>query len=246
VLANYKDNIITSLNCNFIPEPFCFKDDCIMPLRDGRFGLVDCFQWPQLHTERYIWSACIPQQVAYRDDPIWSILWWNMSRSPDEFVLERGSAFEVRRVHKSKFQQLEKVHRCLDECAQKWLKENPEYKGPLKLQEWVQCCSWALICLERLAFTFRDTVLVVTLFQCLALNVFSMLEWETTPITAPSSDFHLVINHWMGTFTTDFEVCQCLFDARVQVWLIRKESSIPSDMNVHKRIKVTPPPPQIS
>ena len=114
VLANYEVNIITSPNCDFIPEPFCFKDDCIMPLCDGRFGLIDCFQWPQLHAERYIWSACIPWQAAYRDDPIWSILWWNMSQSPNEFILERGSAFEVRRVHKSKFQQLEKVHRCLD------------------------------------------------------------------------------------------------------------------------------------
>ena len=68
-----------------------------------------------------------------------------------------------------------------------------------------------------------------------------MLEWETTPITTPSSDFHLTINHWMGTFTTDFEVCQCLFDAHVAVWLVQKESSILSDMNVHKRIEVTPP-----
>ena len=148
VLANYEDNIITSPNCNFIPEPFCFKDDHIVPLHDGRFGLIDCFQWPQLHAEQYIWSMCIPRQAAYRDDPIWSILWWNMSQSPDKFVLEQGSAFKVGQVHKLKFQQLEKVHRCLDEHAQKWLKENPEYKGPLKLQEWVQCCSRALICLE--------------------------------------------------------------------------------------------------
>ena len=68
-----------------------------------------------------------------------------------------------------------------------------------------------------------------------------MLEWETTPITPPSSNFHLAINCWMGTFTTDFEVCQRLFNAHIPVWLIWKESSILSDMNVHKRIEVTPP-----
>ncbi|KIM50362.1 hypothetical protein SCLCIDRAFT_40751, partial [Scleroderma citrinum Foug A] len=59
VLANYKDNIITSPNCDSILEPFIFKDNRIVPLHDGRFSFVDCFQWPQLHAEWYIWSTCI-------------------------------------------------------------------------------------------------------------------------------------------------------------------------------------------
>ena len=191
VLANYKDNIITSPNCNFIPEPFCFKDNHIMPLCDGRFSLVDCFQWSQLHAEQYIWSACIPRQVVYRDDPIWSILWWNMSWLPNKFVLEQGSAFEVGRVHKSKFQQLEKVHRCLDECAQKWLTENLEYKGPLNLQEWVQCCSWALICLE-----VRNYVL------CL---------WNTGVFQIIGPEFGALRHLYKAWGLVNFSVCQSCY-----------------------------------
>ncbi|KIM51867.1 hypothetical protein SCLCIDRAFT_142356, partial [Scleroderma citrinum Foug A] len=125
VLAIHNDQIITSPNCDFVPEPFIFDDHCIEPLHDGRFGHIDCFQWSQLHAEPYIWSTCVPWQVAYQGDPMWSLLWWNISRSPTEFVLELGSAFKVGWIHSSKFQQLEGVYEHLDKCTQKWMKQNP-------------------------------------------------------------------------------------------------------------------------
>ncbi|KIM53376.1 hypothetical protein SCLCIDRAFT_139130, partial [Scleroderma citrinum Foug A] len=214
VLAIHNNQIITSPNCDFIPEPFIFDDAPLEPLRDRRFGIVDCFQWLQLHAEQYIWSACIPWQAVYRDDPVWSLLWWNLSQLPSKFVLERGSTFEVGRVHPMKFQQLEAVYQHIDERAQKW----------------------------HLTFTFCDTVLVVTLFQCLCLDIFGMLDWLTTPIPLPSGDLHLAFDRWMGTFTTDPEVCQRLFNACVPVWLVRSESTVPFDMNVRQRVEFTTPP----
>ena len=148
MLALQKDKIITSPNCNFVPEAFVFDKLPLELMRDRRFGFVDCFQWPQLHSENYIWSVCIPWQAVYRDDPIWSLLWWNLSRSPSEFVLEQGSAFEVGQIHPSRFLELEGVYQCLDEHAQKWVKENPHYLGPIRVGDWMRCCKWALMRLK--------------------------------------------------------------------------------------------------
>ena len=127
VLAIHNDQIITLPNCDFVPKPFIFDDHCIESLCDGRFGHVDCFQWLQLHAEPYIWSTCVPRQVAYWGDPMCSLLWWNISWSPTEFILELGSTFKVGWIHSLKFQQLEGVYECLDERAQKWMKQNPHY-----------------------------------------------------------------------------------------------------------------------
>ena len=75
---------------------------------------------------------------------MWSLLWWNISRSPTEFVLELGSAFKVGWIHSSKFQQLEGVYEHLDERTQKWMKQNPHYNGPIRLGDWLRCCMQAL------------------------------------------------------------------------------------------------------
>ena len=45
----------------------------------------------------------------------------------------------------------------------------------------------------------------------------------------------------MGAFTTDSEVCQCLFDAHIPVWLIWSESTLPPDINVRKNVDLTCP-----
>ena len=137
MLTVQSNKIITSPNCDFIPEAFIFEDAPIKPMHDGRLGFINCFQWLQLFIEPYSWSACIPRQVAYRGNPVWSFLWWNISQSPSEFILEQGSTFEVGQVHLSKFQQLEAVYQCLDERAQKWVKDTPDYKGHIRVDDWM-------------------------------------------------------------------------------------------------------------
>ncbi|KAI6009910.1 hypothetical protein BKA83DRAFT_4504189 [Pisolithus microcarpus] len=64
VLAKYNDHWITSPNTNYVPEPFIFEGARVEPPRDGQMGHIDCFQWPQLHAELYIWSTCIPEKAV--------------------------------------------------------------------------------------------------------------------------------------------------------------------------------------
>jgi len=94
---------------------------------------------------------------------------------------------------------------------------------------------------QRLPFTFRDTVLLVTLFQRVCLDTFAMLEYLETSLVPPSADFVPAFGRWMGVFTMDFDDCQTLFESRILVWLIRKQSTIPNDINVHKIVEITRP-----
>ncbi|KAL4076557.1 hypothetical protein V8B97DRAFT_2021919 [Scleroderma yunnanense] len=54
-----------------------------------------------------------------------------------------------------------------------------------------------------------------------------MLNYLETPVPLASSNFHHAFDHWMGMFTTDHEVCQCLFKS--------------STVNVYKKVEITCP-----
>ncbi|KAI6010253.1 hypothetical protein PISMIDRAFT_117336 [Pisolithus microcarpus 441] len=57
-----KGNIIMmSPNIDYVPEPFIFEEEDMCYHADGHFGVVDCFQWPQMHEQQYEYSVCIPQ-----------------------------------------------------------------------------------------------------------------------------------------------------------------------------------------
>ena len=68
-----------------------------------------------------------------------------------------------------------------------------------------------------------------------------MLDYLTIPITPASGDFHMALDHWIGTFMTDPEVCQRLFDACILVWLVWSEPTLPPDINVRKNVNLTRP-----
>ncbi|KAI6104218.1 hypothetical protein F5141DRAFT_1065039 [Pisolithus sp. B1] len=225
VLAKYNDHWITSPKVDYIPQPFIFKGARVEPLCDGHMGHIDCFQWPQLHAEHYIWSTCIPWKFVYHDDPTWKWMWWNVSQSVEDFVLERGSAFKVGRIHMDKWKLLEAVYNLLDGCVQEWILKYPQYDGPLK----------------QLPFTFRDTVILVTFCQCLCLDIFGMLEYLETVLPPATGTIIEGFNCWMGAFTTDPKVCQQHFKTHIPVWLIWKPDCVPEDMKVLKEVDITCP-----
>ncbi|KAI6004875.1 hypothetical protein EDD15DRAFT_2155275 [Pisolithus albus] len=240
VLAKYQDCWITSPNSLYVPEPFIFEARLMEPLRDGRFGHIDCFQWPQLYSERYMWSGCIPRKVAYQDHSTWRWLWWDVTNTPEDFVVERGSMFRVGRVHPDRWKQLEIVCNQLDERIQRWVQKNPHYYGPVNVTGWMRSCRRALMRLKQLPFTFRDTVLIITLFQHLGLDVFGMLEY-LEPTMLPPSPLMDAVDRWMGAITTDPEICQRLFDSRIPVWLVWKLNTVPEDLKVLKSVDITFP-----
>ncbi|KAI6140792.1 hypothetical protein BKA82DRAFT_4362707 [Pisolithus tinctorius] len=199
VLAKYNDHWITSPNADFVPEPFLFEGKTITLCRDGRFGHID----------------------FYRDDPTWSWMWWNIRNVLEDFALERGSAFRVGRVHPDKWKHLEILYKRLEERAKNWPPKNPDDEGPLRVHIWIRQCRRSLMRLKQLPFTFRDTVVLVALFQCLCLDIYAM--------------------RWMGAFTTDPDVCERLFEAHIPVWLVWKPELVPKDMKIHREVDITRP-----
>ncbi|KAI6023452.1 hypothetical protein EDC04DRAFT_2606615 [Pisolithus marmoratus] len=109
VLTKYNDHWITSLNVDYVPQPFIFEGARVELLCDRHMGHINCFQWPQVHAEHYIWSACIPQKLANLDNSTWKWMWWDVTQLVEDFVLERGSAFKVGRIHADKWKLLETV-----------------------------------------------------------------------------------------------------------------------------------------
>ncbi|KAI6148109.1 hypothetical protein BKA82DRAFT_163198, partial [Pisolithus tinctorius] len=212
VLAKCDDNWITSLNADYIPQPFIFDGETIMPLHDGWFSHIDCFQWPQLFAERYTWSLCVPQKVANGDDPMWKWLWWNVTQSAEDFVLERESAFKVGRIHADKWKSMETIYNQLDECLQGWLKKHPHYE-----------------------------VILVTFCQCLLLDIFGMLEYLDTDLDPATGTFVDSFDCWIRAFMTDPDICQCLFEICVPVWMVWKPNCVPPDMQVLKTIEIMRP-----
>ncbi|KAI6138649.1 hypothetical protein BKA82DRAFT_164593, partial [Pisolithus tinctorius] len=197
ILAKCDDHWIMSLNADYVPQPFIFDGETIMPLHDGQFGHIDCFQWPQLFAECYTWSPCVPQKVAYGDNPMWKWLWWNVTQSAEDFVLERGSAFKVGRIHANK----------------------PD--------SWLGSCWQCLLHLKQLPFTFQDTVILVTFCQCLLLDIFGMLEYLDTDLDPATGTFIDSFDCWIRAFTTDPNICQCLFKICVPVWMVWKPDHVP-------------------
>ncbi|KAI6142216.1 hypothetical protein BKA82DRAFT_4361213 [Pisolithus tinctorius] len=105
VLAKYNDHWITSPNADFVPEPFLFEGKTIMLCRDGRFGTSTV--------------------SIYRDDPTWSWMWWNIRNVPEDFALERGSAFRKN--------------------GRRTGTKDPDDEGPLRVHIWIRQCRRSLM-----------------------------------------------------------------------------------------------------
>ncbi|KIO06254.1 hypothetical protein M404DRAFT_139361 [Pisolithus tinctorius Marx 270] len=45
----------------------------------------------------------------------------------------------------------------------------------------------------------------------------------------------------MGAFTTDPDVCERLFEARIPIWLVWKPELVPKDMKIHCEVDITHP-----
>ncbi|KIO10371.1 hypothetical protein M404DRAFT_21322 [Pisolithus tinctorius Marx 270] len=216
ILTKYNDHWITSPNANFVPKPFLFEGKTIMLCHNSWFGHIDCFQWPQLYAEHYM-------------------------NVPEDFALERGSAFRVGRVHPDKWKHLEIVYKRLEEQVKNWPPKNPDDEGPLWVHIWIRQCQRSLMHLKQLPFTFCDTVVLVMLFQHLCLDIYAMVDSLEIKITPPSGPFFNAKQHWMGAFTTDPDVCEQLFEARIPIWLVWKPELVPKDMKIHHKVDITCP-----
>ncbi|KAH0825854.1 hypothetical protein J3R83DRAFT_7775 [Lanmaoa asiatica] len=240
VLAVYQDMVITSPNSNFIPRPFIHSEN-ILPMQDGRYGVWDCFQWPQLHCHVYSWAGCVLREEAHVEREDRCRLWWKVGKQ--SFKIIPGSDFSVGHLRQPEFARLDAIYLDAEKAVQKWAREHRSYTGPIRFHVWLKACHRVLMRIKDLPLTFFDMKLHVAHFQRLALDIFAMLDYldielhgwkDGQPRTRASTRF-------MGVFTSDPDVCQIMFDARVPVWFLRKENLLSYDLKVCQVVEVRQP-----
>ncbi|KAI6100751.1 hypothetical protein EDD17DRAFT_1494768 [Pisolithus thermaeus] len=209
--------VITSPNVDFVPEPHIFdKELCCQA--DGRFGLADCFQWPQSYHKDYAYAVCIPCEERFPfPNPLY-IAWY--MPTPADFVIPAGSSFQVGTLHESKVKAFEDLFRLMRSATHEIMR------------------------LQHHPLVFRDLVVFVAQLQRTLLDIYAVLQYVEIlyPLlnTLPS---HPVLTNpnWMGCFTNNTQVCKVLYFAGVPVWLVHREEFIPPTMNIVQPVRLTYP-----
>src|SRR5437588_4051242 len=89
-IAYQEPLVITTPNMDWIPE--LHNDDSELRARaDGRFGLEDCFQWPQKYCKQFEYAVCIPRKETSSIDL--QFAWY--TPTTNDFVTQAGTAFAI-------------------------------------------------------------------------------------------------------------------------------------------------------
>ena len=229
--------VITSPNVNYIPQAYIFEDEDLHVQADGRFGLVDCFQWPQLYARDYSHSVCIPHKDSLASH---AIAWY--TPTPDDFVTPVGSSSTIGLLSEPQVNLFDQLFKLL--CG--W--HHPiKYKKAIS-QDWLHCqmrsAEHDITRLQLNPLTFRDLIVFVGQLQWTLLDIHAMLKFIkilNPLLDSPPSKLPHVNHSWMGCFTTDTKVCEAMYLAGVPVWLLHHKEYIPPTMNIINPVHLTFP-----
>ncbi|KAF9237928.1 hypothetical protein BU15DRAFT_62775 [Melanogaster broomeanus] len=160
--------VIMSPNMTFIPKPFLNSSE-LRAFKDGCYGVQDVFQWPQLYSDKYPYSTCIPHREWLNFEPF-HLLWW--MPKPSDFVKEAGTVWEVGRLpegHRAAFTELhDSIH---DRLSQHEHYLNNDLHNLMKPAATLCTLKHALERLHYHPLTFRELTLQVAEFQRTALDI---------------------------------------------------------------------------
>ncbi|EIW74316.1 hypothetical protein CONPUDRAFT_160023 [Coniophora puteana RWD-64-598 SS2] len=238
VIAVYKDYIITSPNADFVPEPFIFENEEVKARADGRFGIVDAFQWPQLYSEKFEWAMCIP-----RKDPFYAHerRWFAWENLRDEDFLRSARYPTMYSLGPNKQLGVSGLVSQAKEAVTAWMTERNKKEHsitiPLRILEGVvtQLQSPQL---------HRDIVKLYAEAQRRHLDITAFLDYvRYAEPKLRVLDFYPapVTEKWMGAFTSDPNVCERLHIAGIPVWFIRIRAQIPSTIKIKNRVQIDRP-----
>ncbi|KAI5989930.1 hypothetical protein EDD15DRAFT_2370228 [Pisolithus albus] len=231
--------IITSPNMDFVPEPHIFEDEELRARADGRFGLVDCFQWPQSYNKEYDYAVCIPRKDRFPFPNPLHIAWYTPTSA--DFVIPAGSSFAVGQLHESKVKDFEHLFQTL-QGRHHHLQNRPICRGLMRVL--MRLARHEVTRLRHHPLVFRDLVVFVSQLQRTLLDIHAALEYIEIlyPLltNVPSTPVRANPN-WMGCFTNNTQICEVLYFTGVPVWLVRREEFISPTMNIVRPVRLTFP-----
>jgi hypothetical protein len=238
--------VVTSPNASFVPIHSFHTPQTLRLRADGRFGLEDCFQYPQAFSTKHPWATCITRKPAQNDllCSAYAGLWATPTRA--SFVLEKGCAFaNMGRLEKPAVDVLQRLQRSLSERLQKyrelgrWIPKNVlvmDFSMKSILTRLFDC-----------PMTFRDIVAQFADFQRVCLDLKAVIDFIgtyelrlQTSETPPCADMTI-----MGAFTSNLEVANKMFKCGIPVWLVRTREQLQPNIKIKRIVSYTLPPQDI-
>ncbi|KAG1812257.1 uncharacterized protein BJ212DRAFT_1483434 [Suillus subaureus] len=207
--------VITTLNMDFIPVFHHFEEENIQACADGRFGPIDCFQWPQAYNHIFCNSTCIPRKEAFPSPHPLHWAWFTPTQ--EDFKPIPGNLFPVGTLTMDKVEGLDSLCKLAERWVQDW-RANQQGKNDAVVSR-VLSLRHGISQLKMHPLTFRNLLMFVTDAQWLFLEIYSFMDWillAQPHITA--GDRTAVINsEWMGAFTHNSDMCNKLCIAGIPV-----------------------------
>ena len=230
--------VVTSPNAPFVPYIDLHEPHELRARADGRFGLEDCFQRPQIWSSRHPWAPCILRKPSANklDDHDLAVLWWTPTLK--FYELEPGCAFgDLGRLVRRAWEPLENLQMFLSERFRKY-QEQHSIDPAANTYEFLMRST--LLRLRDQPLSFQDTVGQVAEFQRLCLDVNAMLDLVTIYHPRLSNDPNqptpAVNFDIMGAFTNDPEVTSKLHQCGIPVWFIRPEKHVPPATKILSKV----------
>lgn len=209
---------------------------------DGRYGIEDPIQWPQLFSSEYCHYALIlrrPTDPKDHRQPIW----WNLTKQ--DFIPIHGSAVSfLGTLAPGPRRQLERL---VSSMSLKIASYVSQRGGPPTYINFCDLSMRAAMSCLTFPSTYRDICVQVVNVQRYWLEAEAYLEYMNSyrnrfldtstfncPPPQPSDIF-------MGTYTADPVAAFKLFKAGIPVWLVRSPEAITSDIAIKEIVRLSYP-----
>ncbi len=237
-LSNDQSVFITSLTTQYIPQ---FEHGLVtVHIRDdGRFGLADPLNAPQIFSLAYPYLCAILRPVPDHDP----LIMWKCPTA-DDFVLNKGSVVggfgQLSKAFLDAFDLpvSEMVHRV--KRASDGADAHHRAQRRVHLEWYVVAMRQALDRLRYMPASFRDQVIQVVQLQRYWLLAHAYLEYysRVRGVPAETSAMADVRNHWMGAWTTDPAIVQHLMVFGIPIWFLRTLEAVHTDIRLRALVIV--------
>ncbi|KAJ3473404.1 hypothetical protein NLI96_g13019 [Meripilus lineatus] len=231
------NTVITSPNMNYIPIP-ALGQLCVQIRADGRFGVEDPIQWPQMLSHKYCHYSCILRRPIEPHIPR-QVMWRKVT--PQDFVVSHGSLVSGIGILAESFRlDLALFVDMMSRDVSKYQERTSRTMSHLNFCEMSMRTSLACLLFPS---TYRDLTIQVVNVQRYYLECEAWLYWYGTVderiLTA--SQGRRVDEVRMGAFTADPASTAKLFSAGIPVWLFRIPSAITTDTAIAEIVAFSEP-----
>ncbi|KAG1833614.1 hypothetical protein DFJ58DRAFT_736052 [Suillus subalutaceus] len=190
---------------HFVPEFHHFDAEILQARADGRFGVIDCFQWPQAYDDTFCHAACILRKEAFPSPHPLHWAWFTPTQNDLKSI--PGNLFPVGTLASDKVDGLQSLFKLAEQRLREYRQAQPDrgqviYGRLLSLRH-------AVARLKSHPLTFRDLLIFITDAQRLFLDIYSYIDWVLIAQPLTTSGFrHAVWGDWMGAFVQSSDVCE--------------------------------------